>query len=72
MLKIDLILYIFSQEIYGDNSGIYKIKIYKEMLTPNHGCFGATYKLTCSQFALLVMFFLFILPFVQLYVLLIL
>ena len=45
------ILYIFSQEIYGDNGKIYQIKIYKKMLTPNYGCVhvGANDKFTCSN-----------------------
>ena len=43
------ILYIFSQEIYGDNGRIYQIKIYRKMLTPNYGCVGATDKFTCSN-----------------------
>ena len=43
------ILYIFSQEIYGDNGKIYQIKIYKKMLTPNYGCVGATDKFTCRD-----------------------
>ena len=65
-----LMLRIFSQEIYGDNGGIYQIKIYKKMLTPNYGCFGATYKFTCSDtvFTSLVMFF-FMLTILQLLVL---
>ena len=57
MLRI--ILYIFSQEIYGDNGRIYKIKIYKKMLTPNYGCIGATYKFTCSD-TCIVMFFIYV------------
>ena len=44
-----LILYFFSQEIYGDNGRIHQIKIYKKMLTPNYGCVGATDKFTCSD-----------------------
>ena len=44
-----LILYIFSQEIYGDNGRIYQIKIYKKMLTPNYVCVDATDKFTCSD-----------------------
>ena len=44
-----LIIYIFSQEIYGDNGRIYQIKIYKKMLTPNYGWSGATDKFTCSD-----------------------
>ena len=60
MLRI--ILYIFSQGIYGDNDRIYQNKIYKKMLTPNYGCVGATYKFTCSDtiFTSLVMFFLYV------------
>ena len=42
-------LYIFSQEIYGDNGRIYQIKIYKKMLTPNYGCVDATDKFTCGD-----------------------
>ena len=40
--------------------GLYQIKIYKKILTPNYGCVGATYKLTCSDtvFASLVIFFI--------------
>ena len=55
-----LILYIFSQEIYGDNGRIYQIKIYKKMLTPNYVCVGATDKFTCSDTisAVFVMFFI--------------
>ena len=30
------ILYIFSQEIFGDNGRMYQIKIYKKMLIPNY------------------------------------
>ena len=73
ILMLRIILYIFSQEIYGDNGRIYQIKIYKEMLTPNYGCVDATYELTCSDtvFTSLVMFF-FMLTIVQLLVLLIL
>ena len=65
MLRI--ILYIFSQEIYGDNGRIYQIKIYRKMLTPNYACVGATYISTCSDTVLtsLVMFF-FMLTTVQL------
>ena len=64
-------LYIFDQEIYGDNGRIYQI--YKKMLTPNYGCVGATFKFTCSDtvFTSLVMCF-FMLTIVQLLVLLIL
>ena len=51
------ILYILSQEIYGDNGRIYQIKIYKKMLTPNCGCVGATDKFTCIS-AVFVMFFI--------------
>ena len=60
MLRI--ILYIFSQDIYGDNGRIYQFKIHKKMLTPNYGCVGATYKFTCSDtiFTSLVMFFLYV------------
>ena len=43
------ILYIFSQEIYGDNGRMYQIMIYKKMVTPNYGCVGATDKFTCSD-----------------------
>ena len=43
------ILYIFSQEIYGDNGRIYQIKIYKKMLTSNYGWVDATDKFTCSD-----------------------
>ena len=43
------ILYIFSQEIYGDNGRIYQINNYKKMLTPNYGCVDATDKFTCSD-----------------------
>ena len=62
-------LYIFSQEIYGDNGRIYQIQIYKKMLTPKYGCVSATYKFTCSDtvFTSLVMFF-FMLTIVQLLV----
>ena len=61
------ILYIFSQEIYGDNGRIYQIKIYKKML-PNYGCVGATYKFTCCDtvFTSLLIFF-FMLTIVQLF-----
>ena len=54
----------------GDDVSIYKIKIYKKMLTTNFGCVGATYKFTCSDtvFTSLVMFF-FMLTIVQLLVL---
>ena len=45
------ILYIFSQEIYGNNGGMYQIKFYKKILTPNYGCVGATDKFICSDTA---------------------
>ena len=44
-----VILYVFSQALYGDNGRIYQIKIYKNILTPNYGCVGATDKFTCSD-----------------------
>ena len=48
--------------VCGDNGRIYQIKIYKEMLTPNYGCVGATYKFTCSVtvFASLLMCFTYV------------
>ena len=60
MLRI--ILYTFSQELYGDNGRIYQINIYKKMLTPNYGCVDATYKYTCSYtvFTSLVMGFFYV------------
>ena len=53
---------------------IYPIKIYKKMLTPNYGCVGATFKLTCSDpvFTSLFCNVFFMLTIVKLLVLLIL
>ena len=58
---LTIILYIFSQEIYGDKGRKYQIKIYKKMLTPNHGCVGVAGKFTCSDtvFASLVIFYIY-------------
>ena len=57
-----IILYISSQEVYGDNGMIYQIKIYEKMLTPNYGCVDATDKLTCSAtvFTSFVMFLIYV------------
>ena len=62
MPRIIHVLYIFSQEIYGDNGRIYQIKIYKKTLTSKYGCVGATDKFTGSEtvFASLVMFFIYV------------
>ena len=48
--------------MYGDNSKIYQIKIYKKLLTPKYGYVGATEKFTGSNivFASLVMFFIYV------------
>ena len=62
ILMLRIILYIFSQEIYGDDGKMYQIKIYNKMLTPKYDYVGATNKFTSSDtvFASFVIFFIYV------------